>query len=125
MKKMILMVVAMLSMTMTTNATEKTTSNNANQTTVDASNYDMSTNMRRLAVYLGLDFSQMEAVEDIHDTFCEEMNSAANAGDERDEMVDRAIDKDLRHMRYVLTEKQYRKYLTVLNATLVNRGLLK
>lgn len=123
---MILMVVAMLSMTMTMNATEETAMNTVNTTSVKAENYDMSTNMRRLAVYLGLDINQWDAVSDIHHTFCDEMMEAANANDEsRDEMVNRAVSKDLRHMHYVLTDKQYSKYLTVLNATMVNRGLIK
>ena len=120
MKKMILMVVTMLSMTATTSFAEN---ENANATEkVEA--YDMTVNMRKLAVVLDMTFDQMEAVEDIHHTFCAEMMLAAHAGkDEREALVDQAVKKDVRYMRYVLDNKQYRKYLLLLNTTLRNRGL--
>lgn len=116
---MFLMVVAMLSMTMTSYAENEKAQNVEN---VEA--YDMSINMRKLAVTLGLTFDQMDAVQDIHSTFCAEMMMAAQAGkDERSELVDKAVNKDVRYMHYVLNEKQYRKYLLLLNTTLRNRGL--
>ena len=31
--------------------------------------------------------------------------------------------KDVQYMRYILEDKQYRKYLLLLNTTLTNRGL--
>ena len=119
MKKMILMVVAMLSMTMTSYAENE----NANAAeNVEA--YDMNVNMRKLAVALDMTFDQMEAVQDIHHTFCAEMMIAAHADNaEREELVEKAVRKDARYMRYVLNEKQYRKYLMLLNTTLRNRGL--
>jgi hypothetical protein len=119
MKKMILMVVAMLSLTTTSFAEN----DNVNATqNVEA--YDMSVNMRKLAVTLGLTFDQMDAVQDIHNQFCAEMMLAAHSSkDEREALVDKAVTKDARYMRYVLDQKQYRKYLMLLNATLRNRGL--
>ena len=53
------------------------------------------------------------------------MNAAAANADERENMVKKAVEKDLKYMRYILTESQYRKYLTLLNATFNNRGLGK
>ena len=86
--------------------------------------YDMTVNMRKLAVTLDLNSDQMEAVQDIHTAFCNDMMLAAYAqNDERKELVDQAVKKDVRYMRYILDEKQYKKYLTLLNATLQNRGL--
>jgi hypothetical protein len=38
-------------------------------------------------------------------------------------MVDRAINKDLAYMNYILNQDQYRKYVMLLNVTLTNRGL--
>jgi len=118
MKKIVLMVMAMLSMTMVYAENE-----NANTVQgVDA--YDMSVNVRRLAVTLGLTIDQMEAVSDIHTNFCKEMQLAGHAdGEERTEMMDKAIRKDLRYMHYVLNQKQYKTYVMLLNTTLVNRGL--
>ncbi|MBR6121061.1 MAG: hypothetical protein IKQ05_01555 [Prevotella sp.] len=119
MKKMILMAVAMLSMSMTSYA-ENENANAVNN--VEA--YDMTVNIRKLAVALDMSFDQMEAVQDIHHIFCAEMMLAAQSNkDQRDALVDQAVKKDVRYMRYVLNEKQYRKYLMLLNATLHNRGL--
>jgi hypothetical protein len=52
------------------------------------------------------------------------MMLAAHANkNEREALVDRAVKKDVRYMYYVLDQKQYRKYLLLLNTTLHNRGL--
>ena len=112
------MVVAMMTMTMSFAENENTTAVKG----IEA--YDMTVNMRKLAVTLGLNFDQMEAVEDIHHQFVQEMMMAATAeSDEREALVDEALKKDVRYMRYVLNDKQYRTYLTLLNVTLHNRGL--
>ena len=118
MKKIVLTVIAMLSLTTMNAENENTTA----QQGVEA--YDMTVNIRRLAVTLGLTVDQMEAVEDIHRNFQNEMMLAAYAErDERPQMVDKAVSKDLRYMRYVLNQKQYRRYQLLLQTTLVNRGL--
>jgi ribonucleotide reductase beta subunit family protein with ferritin-like domain len=66
----------------------------------------------------------MEAVENIHSTFNAEMQLAAHADEnERQEMVNKAVERDIKWMQYVLDEKQYRTYLLLLNTTLNNRGL--
>ena len=116
---MILMVVAMFSMTMTSYAENENAENTLN---VEA--YDMSVNIRKLAVTLDMTFDQMESVEEIHRIFCAEMVLAAHANkDEREALVDKAVKQDLRYMRYILDQKQYKKYLLLLNTTLQNRGL--
>lgn len=118
MKKIVLTVVAMLSMTLAFADGEK--SNMSNEAKV----YDMSVNYRKLAVCLGLDFDQMDAVEMIHKHFCEDMMVAARAPkDEQPKLLDKAIMRDLSYMRAVLDRRQYRKYQQLLNVTLVNRGL--
>ncbi len=96
----------------------------AHEETADLSAYDMSVNMRKLAVTLGLTFDQMEAVSNIHETFKAEMELASRYDSaKRQEIVDRAIARDLRFMRYILSTEQYRKYQLLLNTTLRNRGL--
>jgi hypothetical protein len=118
MKKIVLMVVAMFTMTMSFAENE----NNSALNSVEA--YDMTVNMRKLAVTLDLTTDQMEAVQDIHNAFCNEMMLAANAHSaERKALVDQAVKKDIRYMHYILDEKQYKKYLILLNTTLNNRGL--
>ena len=108
----------MFSMTMTFAESEETKS----VKNVEA--YDMSVNMRRLSVTLGLTTDQMEAVETIHNTFNAEMQLAARAEEtDRQELVNRAVERDIKWMHYVLDQKQYRNYLMLLNSTLTNRGL--
>lgn len=120
MKRLFLTVMAALSLTMTFAEDEKlNATNNANA-------YNMSVNYDKLAESLGLSTDQAEAVEDIHTSFCAEMMNAANADkDERKALVNKAVLKDLKHMRYVLTNEQYRKYCMLLNTTFNNRGLNK
>jgi hypothetical protein len=43
--------------------------------------------------------------------------------EERSKMVEKAVNKDLAYMNYILNKDQYRKYVMLLNTTLVNRGL--
>lgn len=118
MKRLFMLMIAVLSMTMTFAENENTKSVN----NVEA--YDMSVNMRKLSVTLGLTTDQIEAVENIHNTFNAEMQLAAQADSaDRQERVKKAVDRDIKWMHYVLDEKQYRTYLTLLNATLNNRGL--
>lgn len=118
MKKIVLTVVAMLSMTMAFAENETVEATNATNA------YKMDVNMNKLSYYLGLSMDQEEFVKDVHKAFCADMMNAAVANkDERKAMVDKAIKKDLRNLRYILSEGQYRKYLIVLNTTLNNRGL--
>ena len=119
MKKTILMVAVMLGTTMTSYAEKEFVG-----TVETTETYDMTVNMRKLAVTLDMTFSQMEAVQDIHYTFCTEMQQAAQAGKtERKALVDAAVAKNMRYMRFVLNEKQYSKYQLLLDTTLQNRGL--
>ena len=101
---MILTIVAMLSMTMTF-----------------AENENM---MKKLSQALGLSKDQVEGVAEVHKTFSAEMLFAAQYGkEERAKMVEKAIQKDLAYMNYMLSDSQYRKYVMLLNVTLHNRGL--
>ena len=110
MKRLFLTVVAVLSMTMTF------------VENVDA--YRMEVNYHRLGEALNLSSDQMEAVQSIHDAFCVDMMSIAAANQSsRKAMLKNAIDKELRFMRIVLDDKQYKKFLLLLNVTLNNRGL--
>ena len=120
MKKMIMTLVAMLSMT-TAFAEDENTNAVKN---VEA--YKMDVNMDKLSDALHLDWNQRNAVENIHHVFNTEINYAAQYGkNDRDAMVKRAIDTDVKRMRSVLTNEQMRTYLLLLNTTLNNRGLNK
>ena len=120
MKKLVVLAVALLSMTTTFAADE-----NASATAATAA-YNMNIKMGPLADALSLNIDQVEAVADVHKNFTAEMMNAAIApAEERDAMVGKAVNKDLKYMHTILSEKQYRKYLMLLNATLKNRGLIK
>lgn len=122
-KKIFMVALSLLSMT-ATYAESEAESRVAHEETADLSAYDMSVNMRKLAVTLGLTFDQMEAVSNIHETFKAEMELASRYdAAKRQKIVDRAIARDLRFMRYILSTEQYRKYQLLLNTTLRNRGL--
>ena len=116
MKKVMILAVALLSMTTTFAADE-----NASAATAA---YNMNVNMGSLSEALSLNIDQAEAVADVHKNFTADMmNAATAASEERAALVDKAINKDLKYMRTILSNGQYRKYLTLLNTTLVNRGL--
>lgn len=119
MKKSFLTIVAMLSMTMAYAETENVNIEN------NMKAYDMSVNYTKLAVCLGLDLDQMEVVENIHETFREEMLNVASAKEDKSERLNTAVKRDLQYMRYVLDDKQFNKYQKLLNVTLDNRGLNK
>ena len=115
---MFLTLVAMLSMTTAFAEGDKV----ANVDNVEA--YELNINMNKLSAALNLADDQKEAVADIHHTFASELMFAAQySNNDRKVLLARAIDNDVKWMRYVLNDKQMRKYLMLLNVTMNNRGL--
>ena len=108
MKKIMIMAVAMFAMATTTFAAEE----NTNATAA----FNMNIKMGSLANALSLNIDQAEAVADVHKNFTADMMNRAA-------MIDKAVIKDLKYMHSILNDAQYRKYVMLLNATLVNRGL--
>ena len=116
MKKIMIMAAAMFAMATTTFAAEE----NTNATAV----FNMNVKMGSLANALSLNLDQAEAVADVHKNFTADMMNAATAtAEDRAAMIDKAVIKDLKYMHSILNDAQYRKYVMLLNATLVNRGL--
>ena len=116
---MILTLVAMLSMT-TAFAEGEMAMGTSNMEA-----YELNINMDKLSEALNLADDQKEAVAD-HHTFASELMFAAQYGaNDRKKLVARALDNDVKWMRYVLNDKQFRTYLTLLNSTINNRGLNK
>jgi hypothetical protein len=115
MKKIVLTLVALMSMT-------TIYAENEGMNTTEA--YNMTVNMKNLARTLNLSKDQVESVAEVHKTFSSEMVFAAQYGkEERTKMVEKAVNKDLAYMNYILNKDQYRKYVMLLNTTLTNRGL--
>ena len=120
MKKMILTLVAMLSMT-TAFAEGEMAMGTSNMEA-----YELNVNMDKLSEALNLADDQKEAVADIHHTFASELMFAAQYGaNDRKKLVARALDNNIKWMRYVLNDKQFRTYRVLLNTTVNNRGLNK
>lgn len=118
MKKIVLTLVALMSMTMTFAENESAANLN------NAESYNMTVNMKMLSQALGLSKDQVDAVSEIHRTFSAEMMLAAQYGsEERSKMVEKAVNKDLAYMNFILNHDQYRKYVMLLNVTMLNRGL--
>ena len=119
MKKIVLTMVALMSMTMT--FAENETAANLNVT--EAYNLK-NVNMTKLCQALNLSKDQVECFTEIYNTFSSELLFAAQLNnEERQQMVEEAIKKDLGYMDYILSREQYHKYVVLLNMTLLNRGL--
>lgn len=85
--------------------------------------FELTFDMRRLAAKLDLTADQMEAVKAINDNYNNEVAEAATARRfERAAMIDRAVRKDVRSMRYVLNDKQYNTYMQLFGTTLRNQS---
>ena len=122
MKKIVLTMVAVMSMTMGFAANE----NDNNNTNATTSAYKFNVSTYALSRALNLNIDQVDVVEDINRTFATEMMNASVAdSSERQAKVQSAIKKDLSYMRYILNDRQYREYVKLLNVTLNNRGLNK
>ena len=116
MKKIMVLAVAMFAMATATFAADEETNATAA--------YNMNIKMSSLADALSLNIDQVEAVADVHKNFTADMMNAATASaEDRAAMIDKAVIKDLKYMHSILNDAQYRKYVMLLNATLVNRGL--
>ena len=87
--------------------------------------YTLNINNRSLSRTLSLSDDQEEICSDVIKAFENDMLFAAsNSSDEsRKAVTKNAVDKNLKYMRMFLNDKQYKKYVMLLNATLTNRGI--
>ena len=113
MKKIVLTVMAAMSLTMASAANESCT--------VD---YTMDVNMNSLSRSLSLSYEQRKAVESIQKTLRTDMlNVAAADESERTRLTHEALKHNLKKISAVLDRDQMRTYLRLLNITFVNRGI--
>ena len=87
--------------------------------------YDIKVNNRKLANYLQLTEDQMESVEIVTDELTNDLKFAALECSDcnRKAVTKNLIEKNIKHMSYILNKEQYHKYLVILNATINNRQL--
>ena len=117
MKKIVFAIALMMASTLGALAED----NSANK--VEA--YTLNINTRSLSRTLSLSDDQEKICSDVIKAFENDMLFAAsNSSDEsRKAVTKNAVDKNLRYMKMFLSEKQYKKYVMLLNATLTNRGI--
>ena len=87
-------------------------------------NYDFNVNYNKLSEYLKLNDRNFQKVKNAHDSFCEEMFIASRTNNlaERDSIIQNSIENEVRNMKNVLSNKQYKKFIKIFNATLNNQG---
>jgi hypothetical protein len=114
MKRVLVMMVALMSMTATCFAEGK----NENQ------DWSMNVNVAKLSKYLKLNSNQASEVEAISDYFADRMQSASYAKDEKQaQKVREAVYGNFKLMKRTLNNDQYKKYVQLMNTTLRNKGL--
>lgn len=120
MKKVILTLITILTVTATFAGNEEASVMNETKT------FMVNFNARKIGEALDLSTDQLECINDIAKTFdAEMMNAAVAPNEEKKELVAQAIHNNLTNMSYILTPDQYKQYEVILNTTLKNRGLKK
>lgn len=113
MKKILLVLIAALFMSATMNAS-----------VYDYHNHiDSIHTFNSLEKFLDLNSTQTSEVSHVQSVFDTEFQKALHIQnkDKRDSMIKSVIDYNVRNMGMLLTNKQYRKYMMVLNPTIKNR----
>lgn len=121
MKKFVFMVALMLA----TNTANVLASDNSVNETENVENYYIHVNEKSLSKSLGMSKDQMEICSDAIKEFENDMVFASSnaKGESRKAVTRNAIMKNMRYMKMFLDEAQYKKYVLILNTTLVNRGI--
>lgn len=126
MKKIVLTLAALMTLTFANAESTETNANSASVAQSEQKSYDMTVNYRRLGTLLDLDFDQMSGMQLVHNRFIKDMDEVAGLPEQqRAAKLNEAVSNDFKYMRYVLNDKQYSKYETLINTTLRNRGLIK
>ena len=117
MKKIIFTIIFSLMLCLCVNANENNTMN------VEA--YNMNVNTEMLSKSLNASKDQTECINDIMNIFHAQMENIKYETVEtsREKMLDNTVDMNIKYMKQILDKDQYKKYLMILNNTLVNRGL--
>lgn len=121
MKKFVFMVALILA----TNTANVLASDNSVNETENVENYYIHVNEKSLSKSLGMSKDQMEICSDAIKEFENDMVFASSnaKGESRKAVTRNAIMKNMRYMKMFLDEAQYKKYVLILNTTLVNRGI--
>lgn len=113
-------------MLMAASVTSAFASDNKVSNTDNIEAYDMTNvNVKSLSNYVGMSRDQYEIAVDVMKEFGNDMAFASSnpSGDSRNAVTRNAVIKNMRNMKMFLDNEQYKRYVTVLNATLNNRGI--
>ena len=89
-----------------------------------ADRIDLNFDVRRLANKLQLNTEQMEAVQEINNSFNVQLMSVDQArGFDKMIQFDKAVKDNIRSMHYVLDDNQFRTYVTLLGTTIRNQRI--
>lgn len=113
MKKVLFTMVAALSISVASYATNEK----------NAVNWDFQMNANQLKNYLQLSSYQMSEVSDICDFFSEQMKYVSATRKNQKEKLHNTVYGNLKLMKQTLTNDQYKKYVRLLNVTIQNKGL--
>ena len=119
MKKLFLIVVMLFTMTLYSFADDTTASKLA-----EAKKYELKINHKKLACALNVASDKIDEFNDIMTEFESDTDFASSIADEKvcHKIFINSVIKNIRYMRGILDERQYRNYLVVLNLTLNNKG---
>lgn len=87
-------------------------------------NYNFEFNYNELIDYLNLDKELGSCIISVHEGFCDGMILASQAANNeiRDLLIYNSINVELRGMKSILSEKQYRMFLRLFNVSIKSRG---
>lgn len=121
MKKVIIMLAMVLAMNVSANAEE---GNEPKAQIENVEMYKFNIHHEKLKEALECVKEQTEFVDYVIDEFENDMLFASSISDvtSRNKVVRNTIEKNLNLMSMTLDKKQYRKYLMLMNLTLMNRG---
>jgi hypothetical protein len=88
-----------------------------------AEKWNNNINVSKLSQYLNLTSMQCDEVSSICDYFTEQMGRATTAKKNKEVKMQTAVYGNLKLMKRTLNNEQYAKYVTLMNATLKNRGI--
>lgn len=88
-----------------------------------ADKWEGNINVEKLSKFLKLSSAQHEEVATICEFFSEQVKRANDAEEDREELLRKAVQGNLKLMKRTLDKKQYANYTKVLDVTLQNKGI--
>lgn len=91
----------------------------------EISQYELNVNYDRLANVLKLKGEKRESLKDFINYYELDVENSiiSNSEEAKKTLLKNNYEKHVKYMHYILSKKQYRKYIMLLNLTLENRGI--